>query len=96
MEVTGRRGDFRRLELTRLEDDEFGDLVPAPWLEVVLSIEQQCAQVVQYQHALLYPRAFRAGQAEPQDNQPRIVLALAGEFLETLAGCPLLLAPDRP
>jgi hypothetical protein len=78
----------------RLEDSGFGDLMPAPWLEIVLCIGLQCAHVVRYQHPLLYPNTF-VSQMEPAENQPRIVLALAGEFLEQLAGCTLLLVPDR-
>lgn len=94
LEVIGCRERFRRIELIRLIEDELGDLIPAPRVEFVVSLDRQCAVVTQYEDAILSPIGFSARWEEHSIDQPRIVIALISEFLDNIAGAEPLLVAD--
>lgn len=94
LEVIGCRESFRRIELIRWIDDELGQLIPAPRVEFVVSLDAQCAFVTQYEDAILSPTGFFARCEQHSIDQPRIVMALINEFLNNIGGAEPLLVAD--
>jgi hypothetical protein len=93
-EVTGRRGSFRRIELVQFEEDEIGDLVCAPRLELMVSIDTQCVKIAQYENALLCQNSFAASPIDSAEQAPRLVIAFVTEFLSSLSGTNIFLSSD--
>lgn len=72
---------FRRLEITALEDDDCGGLQPCPGIQVVLDLGLQCAQVVRYEHAVLWHSSYASSSNEPWQPGHRLVNGLVAAFL---------------
>lgn len=91
LSVIGKRDDFRRLRLERLNEDEHGDFLPAPCIEIIARVDLKCAQVVTYEDAFIFSRVFRSGSDNPCARADRLISRFLHSFLDEILseGCSL-------
>ncbi len=86
LSVMGAVGCVRHISLTRLLEDESGELVPAPRAEIVIRADLKSAHVVSYEDALILREVYRGGSDEPHGRPNRLISRLIESFLsEVLA-----------
>ena len=85
LSILGRRDFFRRVSITQLVDGEFDDeVIRAPYIEFVLRIDLQCAQIVGYENPIVSQSFYRIDSEQPWARTDQLVSAFADAFLNEL------------
>lgn len=83
--ILGRCDFFRRVSITQLEQGEFdNELIRAPYVEFVLRVDLQCAQIVSYENPIVSQFFYRIETEQPWARSERLVCALTNAFLNEL------------